>query len=238
MTEEYNKVIASHYSAYRPPLHDIILEYVLSKNEMFSDGLDIGCGTGYSAIALAKYCSQVYGIEPSRAMLVETIQNEKIRYLLGSGSAVPLSNSSVDIATFAGSLFYAKSLTLIEELKRVCRKKAIIIVYDFEVLVDDILFRCGIDLENSASNYDHAINLSDNSNFTEIIVDNKQIELEVATSALAHILLSVSDNYDAFVKKYDSLNVFSLLVNELKRLQKQYNLMANIYFAKYKLNFT
>ena len=236
MTEEYNRVVASHYSAYRPPLHEIILEYVLSKNEIFADGLDIGCGTGYSAIALARYCSQVYGIEPSSAMLSEATQHERIRYLPGSGDAIPLSSSSVDIVTFAGSLFYTKSPALIKELKRVCRTNATIVVYDFEVLLNDILFQCGIDLAKSTSNYDHAINLSDLSDFTEIITSKKQIKLEVATSDLAHILLSTSCNYDAFVKKYNSSNLFLLLVNELQQVQEQYNLTANIYFAKYQLN--
>ena len=236
MTEEYNRVVASHYSAYRPPLHKIILEYVLSKNEIFADGLDIGCGTGYSAIALARYCSQVYGIEPSSAMLSEATQHERIRYLPGFGEAIPLLSSSVDIVTFAGSLFYTKSPALIKELKRVCRTNATIVVYDFEVLLNDILFQCGIDLAKSTYNYDHAINLSDAADFVEIIAHNKQIIFEAIASDLAHILLSTSYNYNAFVKKYNSLNVFPQLVNELKQIQKEYSLMANIYFAKYQLN--
>lgn len=61
MSEEYDEAIAYHYNAYRPPLHEVILSQVLGKDERFQNGLDIGCGTGYSAIALAKYCSQVYG---------------------------------------------------------------------------------------------------------------------------------------------------------------------------------
>lgn len=78
MNEKYDRAIATHYSAYRPPLHDIILEYVLLENEIFSVGLDVGCGTGYSAIALTKYCSQVHGIEPSSSMLQEAIEDEKL----------------------------------------------------------------------------------------------------------------------------------------------------------------
>ena len=61
MSEEYDEAIAYHYDAYRPPLAEVILSQVLGEDERFQDRLDIGCGTGYSAIALAKYCSQVYG---------------------------------------------------------------------------------------------------------------------------------------------------------------------------------
>src|SRR5690625_4484968 len=67
--ERYDANAAAHYAAYRPPLHAMILGRVLTGNASFDIGLDIGCGTGYSAVALAKYCKFVYGIDPSPSML-------------------------------------------------------------------------------------------------------------------------------------------------------------------------
>ena len=235
MNEKYDRATAIHYSAYCPPLHDLILKYVLLENEIFSVGLDVGCGTGYSAIALTEYCSQVHGIEPSNSMLLEAIQDKKITYHQGSGEAIPLSNSTVDLVTFAGSLFYAKSLALIQELKRVCRSQAIVVAYDFEVLLDDILVQCDIDLEKLLSSYNHQVNFSNNSDFSEIVVDRQQVEFEATASELAHIMLSSSYNYDAFVQKFGSLDTFSILINELNKIQKQYDLKANIYFSKYQI---
>lgn len=235
MNEQYNKTIAKHYSAYRPPLHQIILEHALTKTESFSVGLDIGCGTGYSAIALTKYCSQVYGIEPSEAMLQEATPNEKITYYWGSANSIALSESSIDIVTFAGSLFYAKSSELTQELIRVCRKSAIVIAYDFEILLDDILWQHGIESDKSFS-YDHQINFSNDSEFTEIVSDEKQIKFTVTVSELAHLMLSSSYNHNALVEKYGSTDIFSTLVNKLNQVQKQqYTLEANIYFSKYQI---
>ena len=234
MSDKYDRITASHYWAYRPPLHDKILKYVISDNEFFADGLDVGCGTGYSAIALGKYCSHVYGIEPSESMLERAIENEKIVYLHGYGDSIPVGDNSIDIVTFAGSLSYAKSSALVEELKRVCRKQAFIIAYDFEVLVDDILDRCGINPEKPPSDYDHQANFSDDSNFTGIVNDKKEINFKATASEIAHILLSSSYIYDAFAEQNISLDVFSALVNELKQLE--YDLKASIYFSKYQFS--
>ncbi len=58
----YDDQIARHYAAYRPPLHQLIINEAL-ENQLFEVGLDIGCGTGCSAIALADRCRQVFGVD-------------------------------------------------------------------------------------------------------------------------------------------------------------------------------
>ncbi len=236
MSEKYNKVIAEHYSAYRPPLHKMILEKVIPLNEKFGEGLDIGCGTGYSAIALTKYCSHVYGIEPSDSMLKEAILDEKITYLIGSGDSLPISNKSINIVTFAGSLFYAKSTELIKELHRVCLDKSAIIIYDFVVLLDDILNHFNIARNRPMSNYDSEVNLNDNIDFTKIIVHNEQINITIVAENLAHILLGDSNIYNAFVKKFNVTDPFPMLVKECKTISQKWTLKVNIYFSKYQIN--
>lgn len=233
MSEQYHQATAIHYAAYRPPLHGIILERILSNQEVFKQGLDIGCGTGYSAIALAKYCSQVYGIDPSLAMLTSATPHPKITYRQGSGENLPIPNDFIDVVTFAGSLFYTKSQLLIAELKRVCCDKATIIVYDFEVLLDYVLVDCDINPQKAVSNYNHEINFSDRLDFKEIAIGKEQINLEVTATELAHVLLSSSYRYDAFVQQYADADPFMKLVNELENAKDQHLLKVNIYFARY-----
>ncbi len=69
MTEEYNQAVAEHYAAFRPPLHQLILKKLLNPGERLQSGLDIGSGTGYSAIALSGYCDHVIGLDPSESMI-------------------------------------------------------------------------------------------------------------------------------------------------------------------------
>ena len=80
MSHNYSKSIAQHYAAYRPPLHEVILTSFLNAKNRFDKGLDIGCGNGYSSIALAKWCDQVYGIEVSQKMLETAKKHPKVHY--------------------------------------------------------------------------------------------------------------------------------------------------------------
>lgn len=235
MSDQYDKIIANHYSAYRPPLHQMILENVLTKEQVFTTGADIGCGTGYSAIALTKYCTKVYGIEPSQSMLDKAVLHDQITYLLGSSNKIPIPENSLDVVTFAGSLFYAKSEFLIKELRRVCKKHSIIICYDFEVVLDTVVLHFGLRSENTLLDYNYEVNFEEDEGFEEIINGRQQISLPVTALKIAHILLSEARLYNAFLEKYDQKDPFPTLVEELENTNLQRTLNVNVYFSKYRL---
>lgn len=236
MSEAYDEAIAYHYDAYRPPLHKMILDRILDEGERFENGLDIGCGTGYSAIALANFCSQVYGVEPSTSMLKKAMPHKTIAYLNSFAHSLPIPDNSVDIVTFAGSLFYAKSAALIKELHRVCRDQSTIIVYDFNVLMDDVLRYCDIKIDQSPSDYDFDVNFDDTNDFSKIVVHKEQVHLAVTASELAHILFADATIYKAFVKKYKLTDPFPQLVGKLALATAQRKLKVKIYFSKYERN--
>ncbi len=233
MKEQYSETTAYHYAAYRPPLHQLILSKALSDADHYKNGLDVGCGTGYSSVALGSYCQHVYGVDPSRSMLEKATPHEKITYMEGAGENIPVEDQSVDIVTLAGVLSYTKSDRLVAELKRVCKPNAILIPYDFAVLLDDLSQQFGIPVQRDMSDYDHSLNFSGISDFQELIVDVQEVSLGVSATALAHILLSDSHRYDAFSKKYQISNPFQLLVNDLSKAQ--HSLKANIFFSKYQI---
>ncbi|MEO9894623.1 methyltransferase domain-containing protein [Aurantibacter sp.] len=79
MSADYDTINAEHYAAYRPPLHQVILEKCLQK-KTHNIGLDIGCGTGNSSIALAKFCNRVIGIDPSKSMLERALLHAIVSY--------------------------------------------------------------------------------------------------------------------------------------------------------------
>jgi ubiquinone/menaquinone biosynthesis C-methylase UbiE len=236
MAEHYNHFVATHYAAYRPPLHKMILGRVLSGNKTYPCGLDVGCGTGYSAIALARYCTHVYGIDPSRSMIDQATPHEKVTYLHNANKRIPLADSSVDVLTFAGSLFYAKSKALMGELKRVSRSKALVIIYDFEVMLDGVLSKLGMNFHKTQPNYDHTINFSNCADFSEVLTGRELASLEVTAAELAHILLSNLKNLEAFEKKYGVSDPFAQLAQEIEATGKKHLLQANIFFSSYHLN--
>lgn len=215
MTDVYNDAVAEHYAAYRPPLHRMILERVLGSGWATNAGLDVGCGTGTSAVALTHFCDVVFGVEPSQAMLQSAAQHPRIRYLQGAASDLPLPDESVDLVTFAGSLFYANTAATVQELVRVCRPNAFVVPYDFEVLLEPIWSRLGFRNSNQESNYNHQENFANVGVFEELLAADESITLLVRTSELAHLLLSDSERHAAFADRYQDADPYAGLVAEL-----------------------
>ena len=235
MGENYDETIAGHYAAYRPPLHREILERALSGRESkFPVGLDIGCGTGRSSIALADRCEQVFAIDPSQAMLDLATPHPVVSYLRSGGEEIPLPGRSVNMVTLAGSLFYANRLQTADEIFRVCDSKAFIIPYDFTVRIDDALHQFGIAVTESDTDYDPAVNFSGCDQFEELESVRDQLEFDIRASDLAHVLLSDRARHDQFVDRYGKSAPHDRLTRELESMESAPSLFADIFYSVYR----
>lgn len=236
MVEKYTREVSKHYAAYRPPIHKMILECVLPAESRYQCGVDIGCGTGVSTIALSNHCQFVYGVEPSKDMLNNVVSSENVCYLQGTGEATGLEASSADVVTFAGSLFYAKSDLLVDEITRICRPEANVLVYDFEVVLSDVMLELGINMSSSSSGYDHAINFSDYDEFEALNIHKTSLSMNVNSEQLAHILFSSLRRYTRFIEYFGSKNTFSLVVNLLNKASNQHAMSVDVYYSMYRVN--
>lgn len=235
-TETYDRIAARHYAAYRPPLHALILRRLIRPGERFRLGLDIGCGTGYSAIALAPFCDRVIGLDPSAEMLASASPHPNVEYRQGSGERLEeLPMSQCGIVTFAGSLHYAKSEGLRRELLRACPAGCVILSYDFDVLTRELLAELGVAWEVVDSGYDHRVNCSDWNGFNEECVDSGRVELDSTPGEIAHLLLADSNQYHALCQRYRCEDPYELLLNDLARRLEKSSLRADIYFARYRV---
>ncbi|MDD1827084.1 class I SAM-dependent methyltransferase [Photobacterium sp. ZSDE20] len=236
MAEQYNDEVSRHYAAYRPPIHQEILGAAFTNDTAFKLGLDIGCGTGVSSEALIKFCSRLVGIDPSSAMLAQANNVEGLSYLQGTGDNIPLDNNSVDVVSFAGSLSYAKSEALIDEIVRVCRNNAWVIAYDFEVLLDDHLESLGVTLPSRVSTYNHAENFEGSNSMVEQQVSQGTVTLEVSSEQLAHVLFSSSRRYTALSERYGPNQAFGAVVSALSKISESHMISVNTYFSTYRVN--
>lgn len=173
----YDEAVARQYASYRPPLHALILERALGP-EHFTVGLDVGCGTGYSTIALVDYCDIVMGIDPSADMLQRATPHDGIQYKIGDAERIPLPDTSIDIATYAGSLSYADRGRAAKEIRRVCRDT--VVVYDFSILLDELVAQIG--------DYDHSANFSGIEGFYEVMKKKERMTIDVTAPQLATLL--------------------------------------------------
>lgn len=235
MTEQYNNAVAQHYAAYRPPLHELILARTIEHDETFSIGLDIGCGTGRSTVALANYCDRVMGIDPSHSMLADAEQHPKVSYVCAAGDDLSdVQAGCVDIVSFAGSLHYAKTNQLRRQLAEVCLPGATVVVYDFEVLLENVLSDLEMDIPAVGTDYDHQANIADWSEFPALILESGQLVLDLSSEELGHVLLADSHRFEAFSRKLKSENLFERLVEILENLRHTHPLTVDIYFARYR----
>ncbi len=234
-SERYDDISAKHYAAFRPPLHSLILNRLLGSDETFEMGLDIGCGTGYSALALTKYCERVIGLDSSPSMLADAKSHNQITYVCGQGDDFQqLPAQRFDVVTFAGSLYYTKTERLRKELARVCNPQGTILVYDFELLLHGFMAKFGVEVPSTSSDYDHGANLKEWTEFSIVKDSVERLGLEVSEKDLTHLLLSDSNRYDVLSKSFPKGDLFESLVDELmSRSIERDKLFADIYFARY-----
>lgn len=238
MSKTYDTITAKHYAAFRPSLHAPILSKAIKEYQSFSNGLDVGCGSGQSAVALAEYCNAVVGVDPSPEMLDKVIQNPKIKYLKGFLKELALGKNSFDIISFAGSLFYAKSQSLCDEVIRIGKPGSKIIIYDFEVLLKDSLKK--LDLPKCTSlitHYNHDVNFSglNKKSLKTLKIERNKVNLSVSPSDLTHLVLSEKAVYKTLEKKWKSEVVFEKIFNifHANSSGKNHSLEANICYSVY-----
>jgi len=232
----YDAITALHYSAYRPPLHSIILGRALRENKKRRIGLDIGCGTGRSAQELANFCDHVVGLEPSKSMLFKTEKHEKVDYVNSLGEQIPIAAKSVDVVTLAGSLNYIERNSLVNELVRICRAEAEIVVYDFEVDLIDFDKFLGMNLIKRSLEYDHSANLSEHTKFDEVSIVEDELSTTASPLEIAHLLLSDRERHNALCRKYKTSNPVKLIEDKISSMSKTIPIKSNIFYSVYVLS--
>lgn len=230
----YNDEIAKHYAAYRPPLHELILKEVLS-GRRFESGLDIGCGTGRSSLALLQFCQRLTGLDNNAQMLANAAPDESITYRLIGDSTWPVEDNSFDLVTFAGVLPYLDEEKTIGQLIRVCRRQAAIIAYDFEVRTDPLLQALSIEPPPAGSDYDHSRNLSRNPGILTSICEARQVELSAEPGDAAHVLMSDMTTYTTLANTLGEPDLHGKVVAALRDGNWAGKLEAKIYFASHTL---
>jgi 2-polyprenyl-6-hydroxyphenyl methylase/3-demethylubiquinone-9 3-methyltransferase len=89
--------------------------------------LDLGCGGGFMAEALAQRGAAVVGIDPAEKAIAiaqahAAQQNLSIRYLVGSGEKLPMADASLDYVVCVDVLEHVADLgQVIDEVRRVLR---------------------------------------------------------------------------------------------------------------------
>jgi ubiquinone/menaquinone biosynthesis C-methylase UbiE len=241
MADEYDRITSFHYSTYRPPLHNPILDKCIPNNHTYDTGLDLGCGTGQSSIALTSYCQEVIGLEPSKHMLKKSINHDKVKYHMFNGTDLDISKDLLDIITFAGSLDYAKSQRLLDEVIRVSKRNAKIVIYDFEINLDSIMMKlAGRSAEANDQKYNHEEDFSGLSqkNIQKERSSKNEVFLKVSNGEILHLLLATKDKYLILLEKFGRKSQLDTKISaalDIVMPLKIHDLKVKIFYAVYRV---
>jgi len=100
---------------------------------------DLGCGSGYFTVPLARRVKKVYGIDVQREMLgfledkMKRLKVKNIEPLLSKPDEVPLEDESVDVLISVNTLHeFGDREKMIMEMRRVVKKCGKLLIVDFK----------------------------------------------------------------------------------------------------------
>ena len=127
--------MAAGYAFSRPPVHPRIIERIRAQLPVGSPvarALDIGCGAGRSAAALAPIARHIVGLEPVRGMLAHwRAVAPGASFVVARAEHLPFAPGSFDIVTAAGALNYVDLDLFLPDLARVLAADGLMVIYDF-----------------------------------------------------------------------------------------------------------
>jgi len=109
-----------------------LARYNLVKGEKDFTILDIGCGTGHGSNLLARNFKRVYGVDISQEAIdyaKKNWQKGNIKFIVGSGTEIPFSKNTFDIAVAFEVFEHIKNWKkFLSELKRVIKRNGLIYI--------------------------------------------------------------------------------------------------------------
>jgi SAM-dependent methyltransferase len=122
---------AKRYAAARPYFHPLIAAKIaaFTGTARFGRAIDVACGTGQSARALAAIADAVDAIDISAAMIAEAVADDRIRYEVASAERMPFADGSFELATVGLAFHWFEQAAFLAEARRVLTSDAWLVVY-------------------------------------------------------------------------------------------------------------
>ena len=136
-------------------------------------------------------------------------------------------------------MWYAKSQQLLDEIVRVGDRHSSVLIYDFQVFLDAILGKLGFEKKGDSSAYNHQENFSglEVSALKKLNEGCERMEIQMTTSELTHLVLSVKEQYSFLEDLYGSSELFDTIVEKLNpdSRSKSFNIQADTFFTLYQI---
>lgn len=124
---------AKRYAQGRPYFHPLVIQRTrefLSITEPLHRALDLGCGTGLSAIALTEIAGAVVGVDASREMLALAPRFPGLAYVVSAAESLPFATNCFDLITMSQVFHWLDRRRFFAEARRTLTMRGMLISYD------------------------------------------------------------------------------------------------------------
>ena len=131
------KRIAEGYAKDRPFLHPQVFDKLredLNISGIFSHGLDVGCGAGFSTKALKQVCEKVTGTDIAEEMIkvCEVLYPEDgYKFFCSGAETVAAPENTFDIVSAAGVINWIDEDAFLSNLQKIMCDNGLLFIYDF-----------------------------------------------------------------------------------------------------------
>lgn len=128
-----SRTAAERYAHGRPFFHPLVIDRVrefLGIDKLIRSGLDVGCGTGLSSIALKEIALTVTAMDISTEMISFVRRVPQIEYVIASGEVLPFADDKFDIITISQAFHWLDRSLFFAEAGRVLTENGWLVVYD------------------------------------------------------------------------------------------------------------
>jgi SAM-dependent methyltransferase len=124
--------VGARYAAGRPYVHDAVVRAIEQDVRGIDCALDLGAGTGLSSRALLRCASRVIAVDPAPEMLAAAFRHRSVAYVCAVAERLPLADGCCDLVSIGSAFHWCEPGALVDELDRVTRDRAWLLVYDLE----------------------------------------------------------------------------------------------------------
>lgn len=119
------------YRVYRPGYPDDLFSYLSSLTKEHKRAWDCGTGSGQSAIALAKYFSEVIGTDASENQIKNAAVKEGVIYKVEKAENTSIASDSVDLITVAQAVHWFNNAEFSREVMRVLKPEGKLAIWTY-----------------------------------------------------------------------------------------------------------
>jgi SAM-dependent methyltransferase len=128
-----HQTAAERYAQSRPYFHPLVIDRIrafLALQKPLPVAVDVGCGTGQSALALTKIAEEIIAADIAPSMLAQAPAHPKIRYVQAPAERLPLKRYMADLMTVSLAFHWLDRARFLNEAHRVIRPGGALAIYN------------------------------------------------------------------------------------------------------------